>query len=61
MNVSVPRDNASDTSPALNSDIEEDMEEVDKSRHEKMISLSDHEPVISTIYIKKWNIWWPYL
>ena len=28
---------------------------------EIVISLSDHEPVISTIYIKKWSQWWPYL
>ena len=61
VNVSVPRDYENDTSPANNLENEEDLQDVDKKRHEMVISLSDHEPVISTIYIKKWNDWWPYL
>lgn len=28
---------------------------------ETTISLSDHEPVFSTMYIKRWNATWPYL
>ena len=44
-----------DTSSAITADLEL-LEE-----KEIVISLSDHEPVISTIYIKKWSEWWPFL
>ena len=43
-----------DTSPALTADLEMEGKEI-------VISLSDHEPVISTIYIKKWSEKWPFL
>ena len=44
-----------DTSSAITADLEL-LEE-----KEIVISLSDHEPVISTIYIKKWSEWWTLL
>ena len=46
-----------DTSPA---DYEFE-DELGMEEESLEISLSDHEPVISTIYIKKWKNWWPYL
>ena len=44
-----------DTSSAISADFEM------LEGKEIVIRLSDHEPVISTIYIKKWSEWWPFL
>ena len=40
--------------PILNTNITEAQKEV-------FITLSDHEPVISTIYVKKFSKTWPYI
>jgi endonuclease/exonuclease/phosphatase family metal-dependent hydrolase len=56
LNVSKFAEEDNYTSPADHETVMKDHEE-----ESLVISLSDHEPVISTIYIKKWRNWWPYL
>jgi len=48
-----------DNDTSIDPDFEFEFSEDDDE--EIVISLSDHEPVISTIYIKKWSEHWPYL
>jgi len=34
---------------------------ITEAQKEVFITLSDHEPVISTVYVKKWSDHWPYI